>query len=1387
MKAKLQRLIIAALFVISAGFVNAQEWEKYFSGYNYIYTSMEFPENQSQIGYAAGGHVTWNGNGIVIKTTDSGDTWTSMWTGNNQGIEGMSFPTVNTGYVVGFSGYFGKTTDGGQTWTTIDIGVTPAPEMFYEVIFKDENNGIVFPLTDHVYITNDGGVTWTQGGITPSIVWSSIHMGGDIYFAVGMSRIMKTIDGGLTWTTQYHQNQFVITGIRFFDENNGIALSEDGMYLKTTDGGDNWTQHTIAGGYPLWRDVAKVDDNTMYMVGTPEQIWKTTNGGSTWENDFSEGTHQQAIYELQLLPNGALIAGASQGYIFRKQAEQTETDYPFTEDFEGSDAIPTGWTIYNQAGDATWEITDNNNHTPDGSQSALHYYASGFQDGWLVTPQISMPTEGFFFLTFWNFNGDAFYYGKNSVLVSSGSPDPADNEYVEVWTVAEVTNQWVQVIIDLEDYAGQDIYIAFRYEGDYAHYWFVDDIALGEELDTDPVMVIIPQEIQQSVSQTGTSTNRINIHNEGIGALNFEVEVEYIDEDGWLTIDPVTGSVAGNSSQIVNLTFNGMGLDFGSYSANITLTSNDAENPEVTIPVTMNVIDVAPVNLVVLQNAYTFPIAISENGQHVVGTPFGGQSGYYWSEATGVMNITADVNGVSNSGEVVVTYNDPDLLYNGNPVQVTGRWSPDHTDFEFLGMNPAVPEFFMTDYNNGWGISSDGKIVGMQYSPPYQYKAFSWTEEDGYDNIGVHPSLPEGNRPNGINANGEVVFGWGVTSGASRSPLIWYNNEVIFIDQTAGGEANAASPNGSYVTGTRAGEGFLWNSNTGATIYFENTLNPGSINPAAVTNDGWVFGFTAEGFPPFPDLRRAFVRNPSGTLTTFNDYAVNRGWFDSADWTFYAISGVSGDGNRFIGAGIDRDGNNVSFMIDFAPAQPVIEVDPLNLTENLEMGETSEQTFEIANAGDGTLTYNAVIQYVVDDAKVQEVPVGRTKFADRGNLQLDKKEGTDGFHPASKANDKNDVILNYDGANVDAIGLNAGGTFYGAARYPSQMVAPFGGYLLESVDVYIGVVPTEIKLMIWDAGTTTTPGALLHEQVFTPQEATWNTVELDDDLHVSGADLWVGFMITHNAGVYVLGIDGGPAILDGNLLTQDPAQWEHLSDYGLNGNWNIRARLQYGGAQWLTINPVTGSVEEDQSQIVTVSFDATDLEPGTYTANIRINNNSINEGLVIVPVTLEVTGLPMYTLTLLVQPEESGTVSGAGTYIAGTTVTVNAVPNDGFIFVNWTDADENIVSEVAENEITISADITLIAIFQSTVSVPDIWEDQLKIFPNPASDFMFFMSGENIREIELFNATGQIMYRAEVNQNNYQLNVSNLKQGFYLVRLKSVNGDIFTTRILIAR
>ena len=55
-------------------------------------------------------------------------------------------------------------------------------------------------------------------------------------------------------------------------------------------------------------------------------------------------------------------------------------------------------------------------------------------------------------------------------------------------------------------------------------------------------------------------------------------------------------------------------------------------------------------------------------------------------------------------------------------------------------------------------------------------------------------------------------------------------------------------------------------------------------------------------------------------------------------------------------------------------------------------------------------------------------------------------------------------------------------------------------------------------------------------------------------------------------------------------------------------------------------------------------------------------------------------GQPPTKLTLYVVPAEGGTVSGAGKYTPSSTANVRATAKSGFVFLNWTDANGNVVS-----------------------------------------------------------------------------------------------------------
>ena len=73
-----------------------------------------------------------------------------------------------------------------------------------------------------------------------------------------------------------------------------------------------------------------------------------------------------------------------------------------------------------------------------------------------------------------------------------------------------------------------------------------------------------------------------------------------------------------------------------------------------------------------------------------------------------------------------------------------------------------------------------------------------------------------------------------------------------------------------------------------------------------------------------------------------------------------------------------------------------------------------------------------------------------------------------------------------------------------------------------------------------------------------------------------------------------------------------------------NLNQYLDEGLACGDAAWLSVNPISGDVPAGSSLSVTLTFAATDLEIGTYRANLIITSNDPDEARITVPVTLEV-------------------------------------------------------------------------------------------------------------------------------------------------------------------
>ncbi len=111
-----------------------------------------------------------------------------------------------------------------------------------------------------------------------------------------------------------------------------------------------------------------------------------------------------------------------------------------------------------------------------------------------------------------------------------------------------------------------------------------------------------------------------------------------------------------------------------------------------------------------------------------------------------------------------------------------------------------------------------------------------------------------------------------------------------------------------------------------------------------------------------------------------------------------------------------------------------------------------------------------------------------------------------------------------------------------------------------------------------------------------------------------------------------------------------------------------------------------------------------------------------------------------YAVTLSVNDESMGRVTGGGQYAIGEKVQLEAIPNDGYYFVRWDDWNTD-----NSRMITVTSDIVLTAIFAKNPSAASEQTLSAAPFAYVQGRTVYFPDG--LGEVEAFTITGQRVYR----------------------------------------
>ena len=161
---------------------------------------------------------------------------------------------------------------------------------------------------------------------------------------------------------------------------------------------------------------------------------------------------------------------------------------------------------------------------------------------------------------------------------------------------------------------------------------------------------------------------------------------------------------------------------------------------------------------------------------------------------------------------------------------------------------------------------------------------------------------------------------------------------------------------------------------------------------------------------------------------------------------------------------------------------------------------------------------------------------------------------------------------------------------------------------------------------------------------------------------------------------------------------------------------------------------------------------------GTYAHTWYIDDVSITQEEGPAPTT--------YSLTVMCNSSE-GTTVGTGSYVAGSTVTIAAIPNEGFEFDKWND-------ENTENprEVTVNSDMVFVAFFKGT-GLGENGGRLIALYPNPANNFIRLDGLDAETEVKVYNAMGALVKVFSTNPDE-DINIADLASGLYVVRCGNI-------------